>query len=181
MSEKIPVPGKMKCPMCGYALLGLPESHTCPECGFEYDPYCEVIRLGGRSRDFANALGGLVILALILWPRPPIREVLPCAVWLALLVIVWGWRWFKNWGNPRLLIINRNGIRLQHPNAEQHIFWADFDRAYVCWTGSFIIKGRDSRTLLKSRYVGYGSWFLMRSAAEKMNRLAQVYASMECK
>lgn len=27
------------CPLCGYEIRGLPEAHTCPECGFEYDEH----------------------------------------------------------------------------------------------------------------------------------------------
>jgi hypothetical protein len=32
----------MLCPMCNYALNGLPAVHACPECGFEYDEDTQV-------------------------------------------------------------------------------------------------------------------------------------------
>jgi hypothetical protein len=31
-------PRLVYCPVCGYDLRSLPETHRCPECGFHYDP-----------------------------------------------------------------------------------------------------------------------------------------------
>lgn len=50
------------CPICTYDLSGLPQSHTCPECGFEYDRRTVVIWQGNRFAWFALfffGLGGL--------------------------------------------------------------------------------------------------------------------------
>jgi len=39
-----PPSGSTLCPKCDYDLQGLPASHACPECGFEYDSYTRVWR-----------------------------------------------------------------------------------------------------------------------------------------
>jgi hypothetical protein len=34
----------VNCPVCHYSLRGLPASHRCPECGFEYDEHTRIWR-----------------------------------------------------------------------------------------------------------------------------------------
>lgn len=51
------------CPNCGYSLLGLPDSGTCPECGRTYDQ-SEIILYGyarGAHENVGNAKGSRII------------------------------------------------------------------------------------------------------------------------
>ena len=47
-----------QCPNCDYSLLGLPDTHHCPECGFEYTKDSQVFR---QSKKWA--LTGVIIIA----------------------------------------------------------------------------------------------------------------------
>ncbi len=39
-----------RCPLCNYSLIGLPDQHKCPECGFSYDKRMEVLTLALRTQ-----------------------------------------------------------------------------------------------------------------------------------
>ncbi len=41
-----------KCPVCRYDLTGLPRTHRCPECGFEYDESMRIWWISGPSKGF---------------------------------------------------------------------------------------------------------------------------------
>ncbi len=178
-----PIPGKIKCPVCGYGLLGLPAVHVCPECGVEYDPHCVVVRLKGRSRAASNAIGGLFLTVLfvghLVAGTLPAREILPVAVLLGAMTIVAMYRWAWHCGRERLLIISHAGVRLRHPNlSDEVVLWSRFGKARINWvTGGFLIRGRDGELLLKCRSNQLGSLLQVRYCVEQMNRLAEVYAA----
>ena len=51
-----------RCPLCNYSLIGLPDQHKCPECGFSYDKRMEVLTLALRKHVFWLVAGTLVFL-----------------------------------------------------------------------------------------------------------------------
>ena len=50
----------IRCPLCNYSLVGLPEQHKCPECGFSYDKRMEVLTPASRTQVF-----GIIFLTLV--------------------------------------------------------------------------------------------------------------------
>lgn len=53
-----------RCPLCNYSLIGLPDRHKCPECGFSYDKRMEVLTLALRTQVFWLVAWTLVFLGL---------------------------------------------------------------------------------------------------------------------
>lgn len=51
-----------RCPLCNYSLIGLPDRHKCPECGFSYDKRMEVLTLALRKQVFWLVVWALVLL-----------------------------------------------------------------------------------------------------------------------
>lgn len=182
----VPVPGKIKCPSCGYALLGLPVAHACPECGVEYDPHSVLVRLTGRSRVAVNASNGLCLLVMLSFPflvgKLPdqhFREMIPCIVVVALFTFVALYLWARCSGQDRLLIISRAGIRFKHPDMPGEIIpWLQFGRAQAGYIeDSFKIRDSDGRVVFKCRLSRFGAMRQARYCAAQMNRLAKVYAA----
>jgi hypothetical protein len=52
-------PRLVYCPVCGYDLRSLPETHRCPECGFHYDPMT-IVEWDFVSGSLFSAFGALV-------------------------------------------------------------------------------------------------------------------------
>ena len=51
-----------RCPLCNYSLIGLPDRHKCPECGFSYDKQMEILTLALRKQVFWLVVGAFVFL-----------------------------------------------------------------------------------------------------------------------
>ncbi len=51
-----------RCPLCNYSLIGLPDRHKCPECGFSYDKRMEVLTPALRKQVFWLVAWTLVFL-----------------------------------------------------------------------------------------------------------------------
>lgn len=54
-----------QCPICGYALEGLPSEYRCPECFFEYDGFTRVWRPRRRPSSAALLVFYLVMLVVL--------------------------------------------------------------------------------------------------------------------
>ena len=79
------------CPICAYSLLGLPDDHRCPECGFEFQRDTIVVeqaRVAIRSGAIVNPI--LFGAAVIGWLMG--RIVLPLVGLFATLLAVSLWR-----------------------------------------------------------------------------------------
>lgn len=78
----------LACPKCGYALHGLP-THTCPECGLNFDP--EVLRWRVRYRRRRAWLFSLAIMAFALYS--PFSWLL----WIDYPLSDYHWFWLRLW------------------------------------------------------------------------------------
>ena len=123
--------GLVRCPLCGYSLVGLPDDHTCPECGFPYERHATLfsqMRWPWRAACIAN---GMMLLAGVI--------VLVCrgvpTVWLAgaVGVLGFGWRLLEP---KKFVLVSRKWVRLlEGRNSEQrypteaieHATWSRVD------------------------------------------------------
>lgn len=56
------------CPACSYSLIGLPEQHSCPECGFAYDRHTIVVEQDRLVWKIVGATSGVLLaFVLIMW------------------------------------------------------------------------------------------------------------------
>lgn len=175
------MPTDARCQICNYSLAGLPDAHTCPECGTAYDPHSAVIRLACHGADHRSLLLGVIIFALVFWPaitQNRVRDALPCGVTFLLLMAAPAYRCLlRHPKSQHLVFLDQHGIRFDHPDVRPGpIPWHDFAFAKVSWiTGRFRIVGTSGRTLVRKPYCDLGSLSRMRDVVETMNRLARIY------
>lgn len=170
-----PYKGKIKCPQCGYPLLGLPPVHVCPECGLEYDPYSRLVPLGRPRGLTSRALLAGLLLAFGL-PVVVIGGWLPLLLALPVLLCS-GWLRRPRNAADRLRI-DRFGIRFERSDQNPlFIPWSVFGSARALWpTGRIQIRDRAGRRIEGSYQVR--SFFLAQSCVQLMNKLAKTYAEV---
>jgi hypothetical protein len=167
--------------MCQYDLTGLPEVHTCPECGFEYDPHAQVIRLFPQRRIYGHFVAAGTWMVPILLLRRGAFSQQDAALFLgsiAVVLLVTTFYWSRIAGSPRRLVLNRHGVRFDHPSISgEAIPWAGLAKAEFDWVfGKLWLISPQGTTLHEVPYRKLGSTRLSRRCADEINRLAALYA-----
>lgn len=96
------------CPVCDYSLEGLPEAHTCPECGFGYEKDSEVLCFERRSqyRIFRIVFALVILFGVLEWFAGGT---------LPLFVVVWSFffliYWLKSHEGRRLVVVSPRSVR----------------------------------------------------------------------
>ncbi len=184
-----PYKGKIRCPRCGYPLLGLPPVHSCPECGLPYDPYSRMYRL--RRKGLGGILmvlvpgviivltGQLVQPGWLIALAPFFRYIpLVSKAGFVLFVVWFSIRYLKP-ASAILLFIDRSGIRLEQAgSAPVLLSWAEFGKACASVLyPSLHIKDRQGRRIAEFDGIAFG--YLAVVCAERMNELAELYPQLE--
>jgi hypothetical protein len=170
------------CPRCSYDLTGLPDVHTCPECGFEYDPLARSIVLRGR-RVYAFNLIWSVAFALTYfyfwYPRMDFASGKAIVIaFLGVALVTTLYRVWKRENLPQLLLMNRHGLAFHPPTVASTVVpWSDITRAKCSWvTGALCVIGRDGQTLLRCSYRTLGTLRIAKRCAQEINALVGRYS-----
>jgi hypothetical protein len=171
----------MLCPRCNYDLTGLPEIHTCPECGLNYDPDTVAIELRGVRHPVAVLFWAVIWIALLVFilqrGAPRMRD------WFFLTVAGAGflvdlYRSFIRSGLRNRLVINHEGLHFKLSCGDDRIVrWEEIGLADRTWvTGTLRIRGPDGSSVFVCPFAEFNrnKKMVLRSIAE-INRLKKIY------
>jgi hypothetical protein len=164
------------CPACSYRLNGLPLVHTCPECGFDYDPHAEVIELTADRRHWRQVVFGLLLVIMF----AAYGTVFEDRLILAGLIILILWhlaQGFRRHSQGYRVLMNRRGVEIRFPpNSPISLSWDQFEIARFNWlTGRFKLKDLAGNTIHALRFRDIGSIQLGRRLTRKLNDLKSIY------
>lgn len=126
-------PPLANCPVCNYSLQGLPASHRCPECGFEYDEQTVVFKPKTPWKTCASLLGseffvfyfiGVNAMSTAYRMAGPIAST-GILVFFAALPIGTVWWIFRAHRKGRFAAIRRDAIRLRNFEGMIMLPWPD--------------------------------------------------------
>ena len=66
--------GSTLCPQCDYDLTGLPEAHSCPECGFAYDAFTRTWRVASDSRRASSFFYWIIMIGALTFVSLNVRR-----------------------------------------------------------------------------------------------------------
>lgn len=99
------------CPRCGYSLVGLPDQHSCPECGLDYEKDATVFREPRMLWKIMAILHGA--LALFGVGLVVLRPGGNSNLWMPLVYGVIGLVWLWHTRKPkRIILVSPNTIRI---------------------------------------------------------------------
>lgn len=145
------------CPLCEYALAGLPPPHRCPECGFEYDERTRAWYAPVGARHSVDYFGPIVAMGMIvvgLWPVFYGGMVRP--IHLAFFaVLMLGLVWIVRGGSRKLasrrshfcVAITPRGLYILNEVGEEWIAWNEVGRAVFSGEFSYVTCSRGTRTV----------------------------------
>ncbi len=160
------------CPICNYNLHGLPQCHTCPECGFEYDGRMVVVWQGNRFAWFALFFFGLSGLGNL-----PIGFVIGGRAWwytvLSLGMLHAAWRGARSLFLQRKnrVVVGPQGVMTVDVGGAVRLYaWAAFARAeYQVAGGGVVLVGETGRPVGVIGYDFLGSTQRVRLAIAVIN------------
>lgn len=169
-----------KCPNCKYSLIGLPTEHSCPECGFDYDPSAIVIRLKPQRHDWRQVVYGILLLGIMylgVIQRGYSTDVRALVAIVGVSIVVSLFRLFRIHSESQSIKINRLGIEVDDAALAVGIIrWKSVKSVkYSPLRGALIIRGvsRDRLCVWPSRRLGGRR--IARRCAEEISRLLSVY------
>lgn len=101
--------GLARCPLCGYSLVGLPDHHTCPECGFLYERNAVLFSQMRRSWKVLCIASGMMFLAGIIMQPAWYSVPSPWVVVGAIGVVGFGWRLLEP---KKFVLVSRKWLRV---------------------------------------------------------------------
>lgn len=173
------------CLKCDYDLTGLPDEHTCPECGFTYDSENVAVDLRYRPS------GLLIRIAIFAMAALPL-----CFFFGSLenVVLLWAWVWQIAWltgfhlycmrARRKLepkLILNRSGIHVARSFHDIEFWpWEVVGEAKHSWvTGRMTIQNACGDAVFFLPIRETGKLKTARQCATEIMRLKELYAARE--
>jgi len=174
----------MLCPLCSYDLTGLSETHTCPECGLNYDPDTVAIELRGVRHPVAVLVPPVILGAFLAFVIQ--RGAVQMKHWVILAVggasiLVDLYRSFIRFGLRNRLVINHEGLHFKLLCGDDRtVRWEEIGLADRTWvTGTLRIRGPDGSSVFVCPIREFnGKKMVLRSIAE-INRLKEIYKPTE--
>lgn len=166
------------CLKCGYSLRGLPDIHTCPECGLDYDLNRIVIPIGGYRRIIKIYLPLITILLPLLALFPQFtriglstRQIVIMATVILMIVIHILRIVPRRHLYLTYLALDSKGVHLFHANGEvKHYAWPDIDQARGEWFGgNFHLVGKDGIDLFSCNGDDLGGWSKTKQCISAIN------------
>ncbi|MBI3835820.1 MAG: hypothetical protein HY287_15955 [Planctomycetes bacterium] len=144
------------CPRCQYDLTGLPEIHTCPECGFDYDSNAIFVRLKiGRILWNQLLMAALLIGAMIYFATPKTRwkeNFAPISlIMLSIIPVILRLLSSRDRGS---LTLNRFGVTKEKDQKRViRIPWNEIQRVRFNWiTDNVVVKRNRSKRIVVSTH-----------------------------
>lgn len=169
-----------QCSRCDYDLTGLPDEHTCPECGFAYDKHATSIRLTSRREyRYAQIMGVLWFFYFVsLWQRGPIK--MPAWFLIVFSVIFVGmflFRLRKSRTVADRMIFTREGFTFYSPTTSSTpVPWSVVKSASCSWwDGALRIQRTDDFEPISISHRHLGGVKIGKKCAAELNRLKLVY------
>ena len=184
------------CPSCGYNLRGLPTTHQCPECGFQYDPSAVVIVLHGKRLRGADAyamvalFGASVVLAVTVFGSARLRSWLfddtSTGVFImksvqgAIFAVIGVYAVVRIWrrlGRKQELRINQRGVQFIDPSLPGELISWDRIAEAACLEDeeAFVIRGKSGEALVTCPRKVIGGWSHVELCARQINALRDKY------
>lgn len=180
MATKSPDLAAARCARCDYVLAGLPESHTCPECGLEYDLNCVVVPLPDRQSEYNQIASATFLLAIAILGGVSSGHYYAMIVLVSVSVLILVHHLLRAAGIAQRYVrleISKRGLRFFHMDwREDRISWFDVKRAKCGWIlGNLHLHDADGKQVKVISPAALGGSKAAKDCAARINYFSAVY------